>query len=294
MKIIVTGSLGHISKPLAQQLVAGGHEVTVISTQADRQSEIEALGAAAAIGSVTDAAFLSAVFAGADAVYAMIPPNFAAPDSLLYYQTVGRSYAGAIKQAGVKRVVHLSSWGAHLPEGTGYIVGSHEVEVLLNQLPGVSVTHLRPGSFYYNLFSFIPMIKQAGIIGSNYGGEDKILMTAPADIADAAAEELTTTGSSKVRYIVSQDVTGTEAARILGDAIGRPGLQWLTFSDEQTLAGLQQAGMPLTAAQKLVELGSAIHSGAMREEYDRQPPVPAGKTKLTDFAKEFAAVYAQK
>ena len=57
MKITVTGSLGNISKLLAQELIAHGHDVTIISSKADKQAEIEALGAKAAIGSVTDAEF---------------------------------------------------------------------------------------------------------------------------------------------------------------------------------------------------------------------------------------------
>lgn len=52
MKIIVTGSLGNISKPLTENLVQKGHQVTVISSNADKQKEIEVLGAAAAIGKI--------------------------------------------------------------------------------------------------------------------------------------------------------------------------------------------------------------------------------------------------
>lgn len=49
MKIIITGSLGHISKPLAIGLVKQGHSVTVISSNADKQKDIEAISAIAAI-----------------------------------------------------------------------------------------------------------------------------------------------------------------------------------------------------------------------------------------------------
>jgi uncharacterized protein YbjT (DUF2867 family) len=294
MKITLTGSLGHISRPLAEQLLKQGHEITVISSNADKQKEIETLGAKAAIGSVLDAEFLQATFTGADAVYCMIPPNFTAPDSRAYYQAVGRSYADAIQAADVKRVVHLSSWGAHLPEGTGFITGSHDVEQILNELQGINVTHLRPGSFYYNLYHFINMIKNTGFIVSNYGGEDKVVMAAPADIADAAAEELTTTGSGKVRYIASEDITATATAAILGEAIGKPDLRWVTFTDQQALDSRLQAGIPSRTAEKMVELNAAIHSGAMREDYDKHPPVKFGKVKLAEFAKEFAAVYFKK
>ena len=71
MKIIITGSLGNISKPLVNKLVKKGHSVTVISSKAERQKDIEAAGATAAIGTMEDGDFLSATFKGADVVYIM-------------------------------------------------------------------------------------------------------------------------------------------------------------------------------------------------------------------------------
>ncbi len=32
MKIIITGSLGNVAKPLAQKLISEGHDITVISS----------------------------------------------------------------------------------------------------------------------------------------------------------------------------------------------------------------------------------------------------------------------
>ena len=68
MKITLTGSLGHIGKPLTASLVQKGHSITVISSKPDKQKDIEALGATAAIGSLEDADFLAATFKGSDAV----------------------------------------------------------------------------------------------------------------------------------------------------------------------------------------------------------------------------------
>jgi nucleoside-diphosphate-sugar epimerase len=53
MKIIVTGSLGNISKPLTEILVAQGHAVTVVSSDPNKQGAIESLGATPAIGSIS-------------------------------------------------------------------------------------------------------------------------------------------------------------------------------------------------------------------------------------------------
>jgi len=165
MKLIVTGSLGNISMPLTKELVQKGHQVTVISSKPEKQKDIEALGAAAAVGSLEDVGFLAATFTGADAVYVMVPPNFAEPDQIAYYRRIVSNYAQAIQQSGLRRVVHLSSYGAHLNKGTGFILGSHNAEGILNELSNVAITHLRPTYFYTNLFSFVDMIKGPALLG---------------------------------------------------------------------------------------------------------------------------------
>jgi uncharacterized protein YbjT (DUF2867 family) len=76
MKITLTGSLGNISRPLAEILIRNGQEVTIITSDSKKLSEIEALGAKAAIGSVSDLAYLTNAFKGADAIYTMVPPNW--------------------------------------------------------------------------------------------------------------------------------------------------------------------------------------------------------------------------
>jgi uncharacterized protein YbjT (DUF2867 family) len=295
MKIIVTGSLGNISKPLAQELIQKGHSVTVIGHNPERQKDIEALGAKAAIGPLDDVEFLSAVFTGADAVYCMVPPNFEELNSVEYYKRIGQSYKKAIEQSKVKRIVFSSSWGAHLDKGTGTILGSYHVEQILNDLEKVHITHLRPCSIYYNLYHYIAMIKNADIIGTNFKGSDKIVWAAPKDIADAAAEELTKQTNDKlsIRYVASDEVTADETAKALGKAIGKPDLKWTSFSNEQVKKSFIEMKLPEDFAQDLVDLNASISSGRMGEDYELNKP-ELGKVKIEDFAKEFAMAYNQK
>ena len=110
MKIILTGSLGNISKPLAAHLVAQGQEVTIISSNSKKSEEIINIGAVPAIGSVTDEIFLIDTFTGADLVYLMVPNDFSAPDLKAYIKQIGVHYANAIKAAGVKKIVLLFFW----------------------------------------------------------------------------------------------------------------------------------------------------------------------------------------
>jgi len=295
MKIVVTGSLGHISKPLVKSLLQKGHAVIVISSNPEKQRAIEEIGALAAIGSVQDAEFLIKVFTGADAVYTMVPPvSYMQPnlDPVKHFSVIGNNYAAAIRQAGIGRVVNLSSWGAHRDSGTGGIVGAYYLEQIMNELPtGVSITHIRPASFYYNLFNFIPAIKYTGRIAANYGGDDKTVLVAPEDIAMVVAEELENAAKgTNIRYVASDELTCNEVARILGKAIGKPDLQWDLITNEQAQQNLEAAGLPLTSVKLLVELQAGHHKGLIAEDYYQHKPV-FGKIKLLDFAKDFALAF---
>lgn len=295
MKYIITGSLGNISKPLTEKLIKAGHEVTVITSKESTRPAIEAIGANAAIGSVEDVAFLKQSFAGADAVYTMVPPNFGAANWKEWIGQIGKNYAAAIKETNIKYVVNLSSIGAHLPDGCGPVSGLYKVEQALNSLNGVNIKHLRPSFFFANLLANAGMAKHMNIIGGNYGGADfKMVLVDTGDIAVAAFEELSALQFSgqSVRYIASDERTTDDIAKTLGTAVDKPSLPWIVFTDEQSSAGMLQAGLPEEIAKNYTEMGASLRSGKMTEDYWKNHPAVLGKIKLEDFAKTFAAVYS--
>jgi uncharacterized protein YbjT (DUF2867 family) len=180
-----------------------------------------------------------------------------------------------------------------MEKGSGLLLLHREVELTLNKLSNVAITFMRPTAIYYNLYGFVQMIKQTGCIAANYGAEDKLTWVSPIDIATAVAEEIVKplTGR-KIIYVASDELTGNEVARILGAAIGKPDLKWIIISNEQMQNGLEAAGMNPRIAAGLVEMYDSFHKGLLAEDYYRNRPV-LGKVKMTDFAKEFAAVYNQ-
>lgn len=294
MKYVITGAAGNISKPLAEKLLKAGHDVTVIGRNAEKLKSLTDQGARAVIGSVEDVEFLKKAFAGADAVYTMVPPKYDAPDMKIHIGSVGRNYADALKANDIKYVVNLSSVGAHLPDGAGPVSGLYRVEQALNELKNINIKHLRPVYFYTNFLGNTGMVKTMNIIGGNFGGaEFKMLLTHPDDIAEIAFDELSKLDFSghSVRYIGSDERSTDEIAKIIGNAVGKPQLPWVTFTDEQAFAGMQQMGFPEDVAKNYAEMGHAMHDGSMFEDYWKHHPGKLGETKLEDFAKTFAAIY---
>jgi uncharacterized protein YbjT (DUF2867 family) len=292
MKIIITGSLGNISRPLATQLIAEGQDVTVISSNPEKSAEITQLGAHAAIGSVSDENFLINAFTGADLVYLMVPPDFSASNFRAYIKSVGQHYANAVKAAGVKKVVLLSSIGAHLDQGTGPIAGLHDVEQIFDPLENLDLLILRPAFFYNNFYANIDLIKHMGIIGSNYGADQAIVLVDPKDIAAAAANKIKEGFSGKsILYIASDKRKLSEVALALGTAIGKADLPWIAFDDTQAFDGMVGAGLPAEIANNYVEMGTAIRSAVLWEDFESKKITPVGKIKLEDFAAQFALAY---
>ena len=177
--------------------------------------------------------------------------------------------------------------------GCGPVSGLYRVEQEFNKLEGVNVRHLRPGYFYINFFGNIGMIQHLNILGSNYGERTLMVLSHPDDIAAAAAEELLDLSfrGHSVRYLVSDERPAGDIAKVLGAAIGKPDLPWVEFTDEQAFQGMAQAGLPEPMAQKFEEMGAAIRTGKMWEDYLGHKPSSFGKIKLEDFATAFAQVY---
>lgn len=295
MKIVLTGSLGHISKPLALQLIAKGHQITIISSKPEKASEIIKLGAIPAIGSLLDAEFLTKTFDGADIIYLMEPPiNFfdANPNINESWLNIAIAYKQAIINAEITKVIHLSSIGAHTAEGVGVLKAHNYVENILKQSPAdVCIKFMRPVGFYYNMFAFIPAIKNADAIFQNYGGDIKEPWVSPIDIADAIAEEIEKPFDGRsVRYIAGDEVSPNEVSKTLGAAIGKPDLKWIAISNEDFCTNLKKIGMNPVAAQGIAEMNTGRIDGTLYADYEQHKPT-LGKVKLTDFAKEFALAY---
>ncbi|MBI5197627.1 MAG: NmrA family NAD(P)-binding protein, partial [Nitrospirae bacterium] len=202
---VITGATGNTGKAIAESLLALGKPVRVIGRSADRLKPLTGKGAEAFVGSLDDVQAMTRAFTGAQAVYAMIPPNPVAENFRAYQNRVGEALAAAITGARVPYVVSLSSVGGHLSGKNGPIAGLHDQEERLNKLPEIHVVHLRPGSFMENFLWNIGLIKNMGINGTPMKPDLPIPMIASRDIAAAA-----------VRLLLGLDFSGKSVMELLG------------------------------------------------------------------------------
>lgn len=270
--LVITGASGNIGSKVAETLLARGEKVRVVGRDAAHLRGFVAKGAEAAIGNLNDTAFLSDALTGADAVFAMIPPNYAAIDFRVYQNEIGACIAEAIKKSGVKYIVNLSSQGAELPSGTGPILGLHDQEQRLNGLAGVNVLHLRPTYFMENLLMNISLINQMGIAGSAVRGDQRFAMIATKDIAARVAECLVRrdfTGKVVKDLLGQRDLTLDEAIAIIGNKIGWPELKYVQFPYADAEKGMVAMGISPDASRLFVEMSAALNDGLFAADRPR-------------------------
>lgn len=178
---VLLGANGNIASRVARILLQQGKPVRVIGRNPAALAPLRELGAELAIGDAQQVDFLAGAFAGASSVYAMIPPDYAAPDMRRSQTLFGTAIAAAIARSGVKRVLNLSSVGADLASGTGPIAGLHEQEQRLNALPDLDLLHLRPGYFMENHLHAAGAVAAVGVYPSLERADVPVPMIATAD-----------------------------------------------------------------------------------------------------------------
>ena len=293
---VVLGASGNTGHVVAKNLLARGQKVRVVGRNAAHLQPLAAQGAEIFIGDATEASALTKAFHNADAAYVMIPPNPTSNEYRAYQHRVSDAIAAAVTNAGVKNVVSLSSIGADKPSGTGPVVGNHELEQQLNQIDGANVLHLRAGSFMENTLPQVGAIRMAGSMIGPVTPNLKLPMIASRDIGAAAADALlglAFQGKQTQELQGQRDLDYTEAAAIIGKAIGKPSLGYIHAPDDQIRAAMVQMGMSDNFAGLMLEMAAAINTGHMRA----LEPRSAANTTPTKFetfvAESFVPAYQQ-
>lgn len=283
--LVVLGATGNIGSQLTHALLAQGYHVTAVARTSARLDALQQAGASTAPGDVRDVNFLTQALGGADGAFLLLPPNVQAPDVLADMRQSAEIIAEAVRAAGLRRAVSLSSDRAHQPLNNGPLF--LEQEARLDGIAGLHVAHLRPAFFMDNLLAQIGLIKRLGSMATAMRPDLHLPMVATKDIAAKAAELLgggAFENHSRHCLLGPRDYSMQEAAAIIGPAIGQPDLRYLQTSYEQARQGLLHAGMSASMAdlfEEMVRTSNASREAAGGE----RTAASATPTTLEEFAR---------
>jgi uncharacterized protein YbjT (DUF2867 family) len=267
---VVLGSSGNTGSITADFLLSKGQRVRVVGRDPGRLQRFVRKGAEAYAAELSDAAALTKAFSGARAAYLLLPPL----NSREEQERQSDAIATAVKNSGLRYAVHLSSYGAHVPEGTGPVTGLHYSEQKLNAISDLNVLHLRAAYFMENNLAATDMIHGMGLFGHALLPDLKLPMIATRDVGDYGAQrllDLDFPGKQTRELLGERDLTMTEATAVIARGIGKPDLRYEQFSYGQVQQVLTQAGFSPKKAAVYIEMFQSINAGLLAAQEPRSP-----------------------
>jgi uncharacterized protein YbjT (DUF2867 family) len=220
---VITGITGKVGGTIGCTLHAAGLPVRAVVRNLEKGRVLAAQGYDVAMAEIDDARALTKAFHGAEAIFIMLPPNYDPVPEFAEAKALSSVLYESLMQAKPKRVVCLSTIGAHAEE-ENLLHHLRIMEQKLQDLP-MPVAFLRPGWFMENSLWDIGPAKTMGIVPSFLQPLDKpVPMVATADVGRVAAELLqqTWTGVKKIELEGPVRISPIEVASMLSDILGKP------------------------------------------------------------------------
>jgi uncharacterized protein YbjT (DUF2867 family) len=276
--IVVTTPTGSIGHQVIAGLLRSGEPLRVIARDPSRLSSQVSERVEVVRGSHGDIGVVDKAFAGADAVFWLVPPDPRATSVEAAYLDFSRPACDAFKSQGVGRVVGVSALGRGVPGNAGYVSASLALDDLIAST-GVSYRALTMPSFMDNLLRQVEAIKSQGMFFAPISGDLKAPVCATRDIADAATRLLldpSWSGTGSVPVLGPEDLSFNDMAQIMSEVLRRP-ISFQQTPVEAFRSRLADHGMSEAMAQGMVDMATAKNNGLDNAE----PRTPQATTPTT-------------
>ncbi|HWW84747.1 MAG TPA: NAD(P)H-binding protein [Vicinamibacterales bacterium] len=262
--IIVTAPTGAIGHQVLENVLQGQEPIRVIARDPSRLPPHARDRIDVVQGSHSDAAVVNKAFAGADAVFWLVPPDPRAKTVDAAYVDFTRPACAAFKTHGVKRVVGISALGRGTPAAAhaGLVTASLKMDDLIASA-GAHYRAVTNPSFMDNLLRQVELIKTKGIFSLPIAGDLKQPSASTRDIAATAAKLLldqSWTGVGSVPVLGPEDLSYNDMATIMSEVLGKP-VRFQEMPRDTFKAGLLQRGMSEAMAQATLDMWIAYGQG---------------------------------
>jgi uncharacterized protein YbjT (DUF2867 family) len=227
--ILVTGATGNAGGAVVRALLARGEEVRALVRDPERRTLPE--GAELAVGDLNQPETLKPHLGGIAAAFL-----------LSGYQGLTETLAN-MRQAGVRRVVLLSSSAAPGGDLTNAVARYHILSERAVRESGMGWTFLQPNSFMSNTLQWVPQLRAGDVIRAPFA-DVRVAVIDPDDLGRVAAAALTSDAHEGRAYRLSgpESLLPAERVAILAEVLQRD-LRFEGQSNEQARAEMS-ASMP--------------------------------------------------
>ena len=262
--IVVTAPTGAIGHQVLEHVLRGEEPIRVIARDPSRLPSHVRERIDVVQGSHSDATVVDKAFAGADAVFWLVPPDPRAKTVDAAYLDFTRPACDAFRTQGIKRVVGISALGRDTPAAAhaGLVTASLKMDDLI-AATGIHYRAVTNPSFMDNLLRQVESIKSQGVFSLPISGDLKQPSACTRDISAAAARLLldrSWTGVASVPILGPEDLSYNDMARIMSEVLGKP-VRFQGIPGEAFKARLLQRGMSEAMAQASLDMWVAYNRG---------------------------------
>jgi uncharacterized protein YbjT (DUF2867 family) len=278
--IVITTPAGRIGRQVLGTLLGSGEPIRVIARDPSRLPAQALERVEVVPGSHGDFSVVDLAFAGADAVFWLVPPDPRAESVEAAYVDFTRPACEAFKRHEVKRVVGVSALGRGTAAAgnAGLVTASLAMDDLIAGT-GVGYRALAMPSFMDNILGQAERIKSQGVFFSPISGDRKLPSCATRDIAAVAARLLlddSWSGTGSVPVLGPEDLSFNDMARIMSGVLGKP-VRFQRITAEALKTALTGRGTSEAMAQGMVDMMAAKDEGLDNAE----PRTPQSTTPTT-------------
>jgi NADH dehydrogenase len=231
VRVLVTGGTGFVGTHLVNALARRGHQVAVLARDPGSARNRYNRPVEKITGNVLDPASLARAFAGRDAVLHLVGIIHEDGDQTFerMHRDAAANVVAAMKQAGVRRLLHMSAMGSSEDAPSEYGRTKAAGERLVRE-SGLDWTVFRPSIVFGPGDGFVSLLAQIvrlnplfiPVIGP---GETRFMPVSIYDVARVFSDSLENPGTIGKVYEVGgpQTFTLNEIYREIAAAVGKPG-----------------------------------------------------------------------
>ena len=225
-------------------------------------------------------------FYGATTAFLLTPENPSSNDIIDDTKRIIENYRKAIEANKIKRIICLSSIGAHIEGKSGNLIMSKLLEKSFDNF-NIDKIFVRPSYYFSNWFGYLSTIEQFGILPTFFPEELTIEMLSPLDlayfIAEIIAKPIEQTTTNVYELVGPKTYNSIDISRAFSSVLNKevflqsiPRVKW-----KETLLSV---GFTSNSADNLIDMTQAVVDGFTIPEFPSK--TISLKTTIDDYLRQ--------
>lgn len=225
-------------------------------------------------------------FNGATTAFLLTPENPSSNDIIDDTKRIIENYRKAIEANKIKRIICLSSIGAHIEGKSGNLIMSKLLEKSFDNF-NIDKIFVRPSYYFSNWFGYLSTIEQFGILPTFFPEELTIEMLSPLDlayfIAEIIAKPIEQTTTNVYELVGPKTYNSIDISRAFSSVLNKevflqsiPRVKW-----KETLLSV---GFTSNSADNLIDMTQAVVDGFTIPEFPSK--TISLKTTIDDYLRQ--------